>query len=98
MTKPLSDDDHGGGKRFESWQYWVLRKWVEAKAPYSAKQLQELEKLVVTPAAINFVKKGQTARLEVVAQWQDGSQEDVTCALPIHVERSLDLQSVNRAK
>lgn len=81
LTKPLSDDDHGGGKRFEekSWQYWVLRKWVEAKAPYSAKQLQKLDKLVVTPSAINFVSKGQSTQLKVVAQWHDGTQEDVTC-------------------
>ncbi len=81
LTKPISDEDHGGGKRFEenSWQYWVLRKWIEAKAPYSAKQVQKLEKLVVTPASLNFQSKGQTAQLQVVAHWQDGTQEDVTC-------------------
>lgn len=81
LSKPTSDDDHGGGKRFEAneWQYWVLRKWIESKAPFSTKQVQKLEQLVVTPAAIHFTRKGQKQQLQVIAKWEDGSQEDVTC-------------------
>jgi Protein of unknown function (DUF1549)/Protein of unknown function (DUF1553) len=86
LKKPIREDEHGGGKRFEfdSWQYWVLRKWVDAKAPFSEKNLQQLEKLVVTPTEILFRDKGQSQQLQVVAYWKDGWQEDVTALARFH--------------
>jgi Protein of unknown function (DUF1549)/Protein of unknown function (DUF1553) len=86
LNKPLSEDDHGGGKRLEenSWQYWVLRKWIEAKAPFSSKSVQQLEKLVVTPSEILFTAKGQTQQLKVMAHWKDGAVEDVTSLSRFH--------------
>ncbi len=80
LTKPTSDEDHEGGKRFEQggWEYWVLRRWIEQEAPYSAKRVQQLAQLAVTPAEINFENSGQTQQLSAIAHWSDGTSEDVT--------------------
>src|SRR5690349_2523913 len=34
LTKPVSEDEHEGGKRYEpnSWHYHVLRRWIEEGA------------------------------------------------------------------
>jgi Protein of unknown function (DUF1549)/Protein of unknown function (DUF1553) len=98
LNKPLSEDEHGGGKRFEenSWQYWVLRKWIEAKAPFSSKEVQKLEKLVVTPSDILFREKGQSQQLKVVAHWKDGTHEDVT-ALARFYSNDPSISSVSEA-
>ncbi len=81
LTKPTSDEDHEGGKRFEQggWEYWVLRRWIEHEAPYSAKQVQQLKRLEVTPAELSFETAGQKTQLKAIAHWADGTSEDVTC-------------------
>ncbi len=81
LTKPTSDDDHEGGKRYEpnGWEYWVLRRWIEQDAPYSAKRVQQLKQLEVTPTELSFTASGQTQQLTAIAQWADGTREDVTC-------------------
>lgn len=81
LTKPVDADMHDGGKRYEhgGWEYWVLRRWVEEGAAYSAKQVQKLERLEVTPGELSFSEKGQTRQLKAIAHWQDGASEDVTC-------------------
>lgn len=81
LTKPVDEDMHEGGKRYEEggWQYWVLRRWIEAGAPYDAKKVQKLESLEVTPHEIQFSENGQTQQLNVIAHWEDGTSEDVTC-------------------
>ena len=35
LTKPVDAEMHEGGQRFkkDGWEYWVLRKWIEAGAP-----------------------------------------------------------------
>ncbi len=81
LTKPVSDENHEGGKRFEQdgWEYWVLRRWIESRAPYDAKQVQQITSLEVTPKEIRFTEKDQKQSLHVIAHWSDGSSEDVTC-------------------
>lgn len=81
LTKPVSDEDHEGGKRFEKngWEYWVLRRWIEAGAPYEAKSIQTLRELEVTPKEMNFTNAGQEQQLRAIAHWEDGTSEDVTC-------------------
>lgn len=83
LSKPSSDDkdEHGGGKRMDvgGWQYRLIRKWIEA----GAKEVNEdadakFVRMVVTPTEIVFKKKGETAQLNVVAYWSDGTIEDVT--------------------
>ncbi len=81
LTKPVDADMHEGGKRFEkgSWEYWVLRRWIEAKAPYDSAKVEHLKQLEVQPTAINFAKAGATQQLKVIARWESGVSEDVTC-------------------
>ncbi|MGC3967387.1 MAG: DUF1549 domain-containing protein [Pirellulales bacterium] len=82
LQKPTSDDDHGGGKRFEvgGWEYRVLRRWIEAGAKNDAHPRIALEKLEVSPAEIVFARQGSlpAVTLRVVAHWSDGTAEDVT--------------------
>ncbi|MCR9293495.1 MAG: DUF1549 domain-containing protein [bacterium] len=81
LTKPVDEDMHEGGKRFEhgGWEYRVLRRWIDAGAPFSAKSVQKLDRLEVTPAEIQFAEPGQQQQLQVIAHWEDGTREDVTC-------------------
>ncbi|MFN9915937.1 MAG: hypothetical protein ACK53L_25320, partial [Pirellulaceae bacterium] len=84
LTKPVDADLHDGGKRFElnSWEYWVLRKWIEAGAPkVTPREAQDELKLVrleVSPLEISFAKSGATQPLKAVAVWNDGQREEVT--------------------
>ena len=80
LHKPTSPDDHGGGLRFpsESWQYNVLRRWIEGGAKGVEPGDPQFARLTVTPAEITFAKIGATAQLRVVATWSDGATEDVT--------------------
>lgn len=81
LTKPVSDEDHGGGKRFDQggWEYRVLRSWVEAGAPYQADAVLELDRLEVIPSELSFDRLGQSQQLTAIAHWADGTREDVTC-------------------
>lgn len=79
LNKPVSDDDHGGGMRFETggWEYQILRRWIES----GAKGVSEPAKLLtfeVTPAEIVFTNPGETVQLQCTAVWEDGRREDVT--------------------
>ena len=80
LTKPVDEDLHEGGKRFEKggWEYWVLRRWVEAKAPFDKQKIEKLSRLQVEPIAMSFKTKGDTQQLKVVAHWESGAVEDVT--------------------
>ena len=80
LTKPVDEDLHEGGKRFEKggWEYWVLRRWVEAKAPFDKQKIEKLSRLQVEPTSMSFKKKGDTQQLKVVAHWESGAVEDVT--------------------
>lgn len=83
LTKPVDDSMHEGGKRFEKdgWEYRVLRAWIEAGAPKSAKKQKEalsLQKLAVTPTEVSFDKPGEKISIRAVAHWNDGTAEDVT--------------------
>lgn len=80
LAKPLDADMHEGGKRFDegSWQHNVLRRWIESGADYRAGEIKPLEKLVITPAEIQFEADDQSIQLQAVAVWEDGTREDVT--------------------
>ena len=78
LTKPTDADDHGGGLRFaeSSWQYHLLENWIRGGAK-DLKTGLRLEKLQVTPAEIQSQSE-QVDQLKVIAQWSDGTHEDVT--------------------
>lgn len=56
LTKPVDADMHEGGKRFDKggWEYWVLRRWIEAKSPFEKGEIQQLSRLEVQPSTITF--------------------------------------------
>ena len=84
LCKPVDADMHEGGQRFQKdgWEYWVLRKWIEAGAlttNASPKNIvQKLARLEVSPLEINFTSKDKTKSVQAIAIWEDGTQEDVT--------------------
>ena len=80
LNKPTSADGHGGGLRFpkESWQYQVLRRWIEGGARGVADSDPQFSRLEVEPREIDFSEVGQTNQLRVVAVWSSGKRVDVT--------------------
>ncbi len=84
LTKPVDADMHEGGQRFkkDGWEYWVLRKWIEAGAPRTNPTqkgvIQKLARLEISPLEIQFLAKDQAKSIHAIAIWEDGTQEDVT--------------------
>src|SRR5262245_49586318 len=80
LYKPTHADEHGGGRRLEigTWQYQVLKRWIESGARGVKYADAELPRLAVTPAEIVFASAGQQVALRIVAHWLDGCAEDVT--------------------
>ncbi len=80
IAKPTDEDNHEGGQRYvkDSWQYHVIRRWIEAGAPFDEAAVQQLDRLEITPSEIVFKKKNEQIQLQAVAVWPDGTREDVT--------------------
>jgi hypothetical protein len=80
IAKPTLAVDHEGGERFDAdgWEHRLLRRWIESGAP-PARRVARLERLEVQPAEIVFALPGERKPLRVVAHWEDGVMEDVTC-------------------
>ncbi|GIW99463.1 MAG: hypothetical protein KatS3mg111_2796 [Pirellulaceae bacterium] len=90
LTKPVDADRHDGGQRFAEgqWEYWVLRRWIEADAPFDKGQLKQLQRLEVSPPEVRFRAAGEQQQLQVIAHWDDGTAEDVTCLCRFHTNDS----------
>ncbi len=86
LKKPTTEEEHEGGKRLErdSWQYRVLRRWIEQGATEDSGGANHLIKLEVFPLELIFSDLGEQRQLEVIAHWDDGSREDVTCLTRFH--------------
>ena len=80
LVKPVDADAHEGGKRFNegSWQHHVLRRWVESGAKNDSDVPQQLTRLEIVPAEMQFTSEGEAIDLLAIAHWEDGSAEDVT--------------------
>lgn len=80
LNKPASDENHGGGQRFEKggWEYELLRRWIAAGADGIGDTPGKLERFHVVPAEIRFAADGEAVPLRCVAEWEDGTVEDVT--------------------
>ncbi|PHR94989.1 MAG: hypothetical protein COA78_31045 [Blastopirellula sp.] len=80
VYKPLDEDAHEGGQRFEenSWEHRVLLNWVKSGAKFEAKNISKIVRLEVTPEDILFSKQGDIEQLTAIAIWEDGTREDVT--------------------
>lgn len=80
LQKPTLAIDHEGGRCIEvgSWQYNILRRWIEAGAMGAKIDDAEFESLDIEPREIVSGTLGADAQLRVVVRWSDGSREDVT--------------------
>lgn len=80
LLKPTERVDHEGGQRLKagSWQYHLLLRWVQSGAPETSEP-HVLSRLEVQPAEIVFQAEGENRPLKVIAVWEDGAREDVTC-------------------
>lgn len=80
IAKPTDEFNHEGGERYKkgSWQYHVIRKWIESGAPFEEVEVKTLSRLELTPAEIIFDGEAKKTQLKAVAIWPDGSREDVT--------------------
>lgn len=89
LYKPTSEDDHGGGVRFQpgGWEEALLKRWIAAGAHGRADDAPHFVRLDVSPATIDFHALDEQAQLRAVAVWSDGSREDVT---PLSRYRSND--------
>lgn len=81
LRKPTSEDEHGGGRRYEpgGWEYRVLRSWIAGGAKHDVDRASRLLRLEVSPAEMLFSTAGQETQLRAVAVWSDGTREEVTC-------------------
>ncbi len=79
LLKATGQVPHGGGKRIdkESWPYNVLREWIAGGARRTP-GTGAVKRLEVTPSELLFAKPGERGRFKVVAEFADGSREDVT--------------------
>jgi hypothetical protein len=78
LNHPTSEE-HGGGVRFnkKDWQWKLLRSWI-ANGGVGVETPQKLRQLHVTPIEIAFDQTNATSSLRAIAEWEDGSVEDVT--------------------
>jgi hypothetical protein len=80
ISKPTDEDNHEGGERYkkDSWEYNLIRRWVEGGAEFEESQMQKLSALEITPSELHFSDQGQEVQVQVVAVWENGEREDVT--------------------
>lgn len=79
LQKPTLAIDHEGGERYKAggWEHRLLLRWIEAGAPGVSVESQ-FASLELEPSEIDFARVGQSQQLKAIAQWADGSREDVT--------------------
>jgi hypothetical protein len=82
LAKPTLDDGetHKGKKVWDkgSWEYNLVKKWIESGAKSDVAETGEFASLVVEPRELLFKKTGDKVQLKVTAIWKDGTVEDVT--------------------
>jgi hypothetical protein len=79
LLKPTSITAHEGGKRFakDSWQYQVLRDWIEQGAKRTAGS-GRVRRLELSPSVSRFGGPGETVTIRAMVEYADGSRADVT--------------------
>lgn len=81
LEKATEEIPHKGGKRFDvdSWQHRMLVKWIESGAKGVDEEGHKIKGLTVTPTEIISDGSSEPIQLKVLATWEDGTIEDVTC-------------------
>lgn len=80
LQKPTAAVPHQGGKRFEpgSRAHSILSRWIAAGMPRDADDAPAVTSLQVTPDLATVYAPQQSARIQAVANFSDGSTRDVT--------------------
>ncbi|MBX3441789.1 MAG: DUF1549 domain-containing protein [Planctomyces sp.] len=81
LLKPSHAVDHEGGQPLPpgTWEHTLFRRWIESGAPPRPAGAAGFLKLEVLPASIRMSREGEQVPLQVIAHWDDGTKEDVTC-------------------
>ncbi len=79
LTKPTGRSPHGGGKRMaaDSYEYRMIYRWIEQGVPYGS----DADPVVVGIRCIpegRVMGRGADQQISVVAEYSDGTTEDVT--------------------
>ncbi len=79
LSKPAGDSPHEGGIRFarNSHSYEILKKWIEQGAPGDLSDKAEVVSVRMVPDKL-VLKPGQRHRLQLIAQYDNGTSRDVT--------------------
>ena len=79
LLKATNSIAHGGGKRLdaESYEYRLIRRWIEQGMPYGNADDPVVERIEVFPAE-RAMERAATQQLAVLAHYSDGSVHDVT--------------------
>lgn len=80
LQKATGRTPHQGGVRFQKSdsEYSLIRAWIAAGCPADPPTLPEVVSLAVTPVESVVVEPHDSIPLQVMAQFADGSQRDVT--------------------
>lgn len=79
LTKPIGESPHGGGKRMEkdSYEYAMIRRWIEQNMPYGSDDDPVVTKIECLPDGRVMGQKSEQ-QVTVYATYSDGTKEDVT--------------------
>ena len=81
LLKAINASPHGGGQRLEkdSYEYRIMRRWISQGMPYGEQETSELTGIEVIPNHRRMAANS-SQQLTVVANYSDGSREDITRA------------------
>lgn len=81
LQKALGELPHGGGQRFpvDSKPHELFRRWLAAGSPRTPDDAPQLERVVVVPSQTSL-RTDESTKLQVRAEYSDGSRRDVTDA------------------
>jgi len=79
LLKPINAMPHGGGQRMDvdSYEYRLLRRWIEQGMPYGKADDPRVVRIQVYPPQ-RSLDRGSEQQFIVLAHYTDGSIEDVT--------------------
>jgi len=79
LLKGINEMPHGGGRRIEknSYEYRLIRRWIEQGMPYGKETDPTVAKIEVFPKT-RTMDRDTEQQLSVVAHYTDGTIEDVT--------------------
>jgi len=80
LLKPTQAIEHGGGLRLrkDSWQYQLLKTWIEGGARFDPPSAARVVSLRVEPATLTLPVGAKSPPLKVVARLSNGNDENVT--------------------